>query len=117
MSSYKSRFSYGGRTEVGGRFAEWWEKKKLPQDSASDFIFVVPAEFAGRPDLIAVTVYGDSRLMWVVLQFNKIIDFTTELAAGTVLVLPTAERLQSLIGAKFSTAESTRTFVPGVVSR
>lgn len=33
--------------------------------------YQVPVQYAGRPDLIAIDVYNDANLFWVILAFNN----------------------------------------------
>lgn len=91
-----SRYTYGGTTEVDGSFIQWWERKKISQDP-SDFIYTLEKIYEGRPDMLASVLYNDSSLWWVILQFNNILDLETEFIEGTILRLPTAERIQNSI--------------------
>lgn len=87
-----SRMVAGGTTDQVGNFLGWWEKKNIPKDELDDGKFTVTVEFAFRPDKIAYYVYGREDFMWLVLQYNDIIDINEELATGAVLVLPSYSR-------------------------
>lgn len=57
-------------------YAKWTEEgifKNRPSDSLI-YKYQVPNSEAGRPDRIALTIYGDSKLDWVLLAFNNVKD-------------------------------------------
>ena len=88
------RYSHGGTTDVLSNRLGWWERtnfKKLPMDIK----MVVTKRYAGRPDLVAYDVYGRTTLMWVVLQYNTILDIAEDFVEGTQITLPTRSRLFS----------------------
>lgn len=92
----KSRYVLGGKTESIPTRVGWWERKPIPT-SDSDVEIVIGKKYARRPDLIAYDFYGSASLMWVVLQFNNIIDINTELVEGSTISLPTKVRLYTQI--------------------
>lgn len=96
FSSKNSRYTYGGITEESARFVEWWERVKIPPD-VTDKYYVMEKQYEGRPDLLGTMLYGDPSLTWVVLQFNGILDPVTELVEGTVLRVPTLERVKKTL--------------------
>lgn len=50
--------------------------------------FMVNQETAGRPDLIANTIYGTPLLEWVVIMFNNPINTLGFPKSGTTIKLP-----------------------------
>lgn len=88
----KSRYVQGGETEEFQKRLGIWDRKTIPYRD-DDITHVVSNEEAGRPDLISYNVYGTPDLMWLVLQFNNILDPTLELDVDTELRLPTPERV------------------------
>ena len=64
-------------------------------EGSMDIKMVVTKRYAGRPDLVAYDVYGRTTLMWVVLQYNTILDITEDFVEGTQITLPTRSRLFS----------------------
>jgi hypothetical protein len=92
LNEKNGRYVLGGNTEVSVWAIEWWEKKTLPSDP-TDFAYFVERKYEARPDLIALTFYGDSNLWWVIAQYNSIIDPLAELVEGQLLFLPTPERV------------------------
>lgn len=71
-----TRFSKTERIDYNGvnTYGRWKPYRflttKLPDSSIG--VFEVTASFAGRPDLIAYSLYGVSQLDWVLLAFNNI---------------------------------------------
>lgn len=81
------RYILGGSTEVSAKFIEWWNKQVVPRDP-SDVLYMLEAKYVGRLDLLAYTFYGDPGLIWIILQYNNILDPDTELIAGYPLLIP-----------------------------
>lgn len=97
------RYSQGGSTEIVGNRIGWWERKNFPK-STMDVSIVITKRYAHRPDLVAYDMYGKTSLMWVVLQYNTILDVMEDFTEGTVIRLPSRSRLFSqLLTGKTST--------------
>lgn len=95
-----SRVVLGGTIDVldDGKVLGWWEKNEFPTNQNDDVNFVITSEYECRPDKISYYMYGREDLMWLVLQYNNIIDINEELVAGKTLVLPSYQRaLYSLV--------------------
>lgn len=91
-NNHKSRYTQGGLTDRYPNRLGWWERREIPKDD-SDITLIITSAEDRRPDLIAFNMYGQPGLMWVVLQFNNIVDVETELTTGTEIRLPTQRRL------------------------
>lgn len=102
-----SRYVSGGITEVNSQALEWWERNKFQQD-ASDRTYVVEARFNGRLDLIATSFLENSRLWWIIAQYNSILDPFNEIVEGRVLYIPTISRVQQMLNGKLGGVDSTR---------
>lgn len=100
------RYSQGGSTEVVGNRIGWWERKNFPK-STMDVSIVITKRYAHRPDLVAYDMYGKTTLMWVVLQYNAILDVMEDFTEGTVITLPSRSRLFS----ELLTGKASTTFV------
>lgn len=87
-----SRYAVGGTSTIVGDRIGWWERTIFPT-SPLDVEITVTRKYVGRPSKLAYDLYGKDGLMWFVLQYNNIIDITTDFAEGTVLILPTKARL------------------------
>lgn len=88
----KSRYVQGGTTEELEKSLGWWERKIIPRRD-DDIAYVIPVDKVGRPDLISYEIYGTPDLMWLILQYNNILDPTLEMDAGVELFLPTPSRV------------------------
>lgn len=94
-----SRYVAGGATETADGFIEWWERFNFPKDS-SDRVYIVENFCENRLDLIASVFYKESRYAWFLAQYNNILDPFSEVTAGRVLLIPTADRVALLLGSK-----------------
>jgi hypothetical protein len=90
------RYQYGGNTEQKGPWIGYWDGSILSTD-VTDFTISIGAKYEKKPWLLAYDLYGSATLMWVVLQYNGIIDVDREFLSGLVLTLPTKSRLNSQI--------------------
>jgi len=88
----KGRYGYGGGTVDYGSRLGWWERTNIPQ-SFTDSTIILTSKYAKRPDLLAYELYGTSTLMWLILQFNNIIDPDTEFVEGASIRVPTKSRV------------------------
>ena len=87
-----SRYVWGGITTTHTDRAGWWERRELPL-SADDIIFTITRAYNQRPDLVAYDLYGKAKLQTLVLQYNNILDPTTEFVTGKQIRLPTQSRV------------------------
>lgn len=51
-------------------------------------VAIIPEGMTGRPDLLALQVYGDESLWWAIMLANRIDDAKTELVAGRKVFVP-----------------------------
>lgn len=93
-----SRYVLGGVTETSGRFAEWWERKKIPAGT-DDKYYILEKMYENRPDLLSYAVYNDTKLWWIILQYNNILDPLTEFVAGAILRIPNKDRVMAFLEA------------------
>lgn len=94
LSKRNSRLLQGGDTEINGDKLGWWDKA-ITQTDISDGIFTITPQFSGRPYYLAEVLYGRSDLEWVILQYNNIVDVTTEFVTGNILTLPHPQRIRT----------------------
>lgn len=93
MDSRHSRYVMGGETDVYDTRLGWWERRPMKfQDD--DIIITLDRRLANRPDIISDDVYGTPAYMWLVLQYNTIMDPIEELVVGATIRLPKPNRLQ-----------------------
>lgn len=106
----KGRYVHGGTTEVSNGKIEFWESRQF-QESDDDKVYVIEEIFDRRPDKLAYVLYEDSRLWWIICQYNNIIDVHDEFVTGKELLIPVKERVirEFLTGTQGGT-QSTREF-------
>lgn len=83
----------------------WYTNKlklrTIPKDN-SDYEFIITNEYANKPGKASFDIYGDSLLKWVFLVTNRSLfpknDIINEFTVGKILLIPTKERLLSMIG-------------------
>lgn len=102
-----SRYVQGGTTEEGPIGLEWWNRFNFSRDS-SDIQYIIESKFNHRPDLISNFFYEDPLLWWFIAQYNNILDPFAEMTAGTIINIPTKERMQLLMIQKVGSIPSTR---------
>lgn len=73
-------------------------RKKLKLEPGDNDIFVkITSEFINRPDKVAFTAYGDTKLWWVIYEFNNISDPFFDLKLEQIIRLPSKDRLLEAI--------------------
>jgi hypothetical protein len=93
ITTRDGRYVQGGDTDQLPDRLGWWERKLLTT-STSDIAVLIQPQFHQRPDKMAAVVYGKSSLMWLVLQYNNIIDVNVEFVTGATIMLPPPSRVQ-----------------------
>lgn len=88
----QSRYVQGGTVEVFPDRLGWWERKVFIV-TADDLFFTIDAVYNQRPDKLAYDLYGKATYIWLVLQYNNILDITTEFVQGKEIFLPTPQRV------------------------
>lgn len=91
-----SRFTKGGQTVLNKNMLGWWERR-IFTPHISDVSFELDMKYNKRPDLLAYDIYGTPALMWLVLQYNNILDINTEFVTGKTITLPTPTRVYTEI--------------------
>ena len=109
-----SRYVSGGTTEVNQTALEWWERQNFVSNS-DDSSYVVERQFAGRLDLIAATYLGEPRYWWLIAMHNNILDPYNEVVEGTVLFIPSQERVKNALSGKLGGVPSTRELPPVIL--
>lgn len=87
-----SRYVQGGTTNVYSNRLGWWERTTFTYD-VSDLYVLITKDYAHRPDRVAYDFYGKTSLMWLVLQYNNIVDPATEFVEGKQIRLPAPSRV------------------------
>jgi len=106
-----SRYVHGGVTETAGNRLEWHERLVIPPDE-TDISYIVENIYDRRPDMLASVFYNEPRYWLVIAQRNNILDPFSEMTAGTILNIPTKERLMTLLTGRTGGIDSTRATTP-----
>lgn len=86
------RYGFGGGTVDFDNRLGWWERTNFAP-STTDSTITLANKYNRRPDLLSYDVYGQSTLMWIILQYNNIIDVNTEFVSGATIILPSKTRV------------------------
>lgn len=89
----RSRYTQGGQTERFPTRLGWWTRRDLPR-STSDVKITLDLNYHRKPWLVAKDYLGSEQFVWVVLQYNNILDEIEEFVMGREITLPTKHRLQ-----------------------
>ena len=94
LDNAKGRYTQGGDTETFRKRLGWWERDldSLRRDDTDVQLTIAP-KYDKRPDLLAADYFGSALLMWMVLQYNHIVDINEEFVAGVRISLPTTQRV------------------------
>ena len=94
LDNAKGRYTQGGETEAFDQRLGWWERDLETLRQADDDLFIViQPQYNKRPDLLAADFYGSTLLMWMVLQFNNIVDINEEFITGKEIRMPSTQRV------------------------
>ena len=93
------RYSQGGLTDRLNNRLGWWERYPMPRQT-DDIVFTITKKYERRADLVAQQVYKQVSFMWLVLQYNNIVDINEELVVGKKLFLPTPQRVAVTIATR-----------------
>lgn len=86
-----SRYIKGGTVDNINK-PGFWTRTIFPK-SSDDITFILSDKYSQKPYLVAYDLYGTAELGWFVLQYNDIIDATTEFVSGKTITLPTPKKL------------------------
>lgn len=88
----RTRYEFGGTVENNAVGVGFWTRDTLPRRS-DDIYVILDERTALRPNLITHRVYGRDNLVWLLLQYNNILDPVAELVPGKQLALPHPTRI------------------------
>lgn len=91
-----SRYVNGGTTLVFPNRLGFWDRVVFPP-SDDDILFTITPQYNLRPNKLAFDTYGKDIYMWVILQYNNIVDINEEFITGAVIKLPSFQRLSLVI--------------------
>lgn len=100
MANFQPHSRYNNGTIATNREGKNFLVLRQPlnlKPDAGDVFVQVTQDMEKRPDIVAENAYGDPQLWWVIYEFNQIRDPFFNLPAGTLLRLPTLERVLAAI--------------------
>lgn len=93
-----SRYIQGGTSDVKKKKVGWWERRDIEKNQPDDIvIYSLPKCYENSPSLLAYDVYGRDDLVWLILQYNNIVDVIEEFTTGSTITLPSKNRLMTSI--------------------
>lgn len=92
MSAKQTRYAMGGTTADNQVGTGFWDRRNIQQQS-DDLFVVINSVTARFPHLITKQVYNRDNLLWLLLQYNNIIDPVGELIVGKTVRLPQPYRI------------------------
>jgi hypothetical protein len=109
VNDKNSRYVAGGVTEKGGIGIEWWEREEFSL-AEDDLLVEVDHSIEYRLDLIAHIYLGNSKLWWLIAQYNAILDPYGEVTVGKIVRIPSLTRLQNLLSGSLGGVKSQREY-------
>ena len=99
MARYSEMSPWGKTRIVNKDYLNVLEIRPVPK-SDDDVLYEIQPQFTHRPDLLAYSVYGSSKLWWVFAQRNpdSIEDPVYDFAPGVKIRLPKLSNLKSDLG-------------------
>ena len=99
MARYSEMSPWGKTRVVNKDYLNVLEIRPVPK-SDDDVLYEIQPQFTHRPDLLAYSVYGSSKLWWVFAQRNMdtIKDPVFDMVAGVKIFLPKGPTLRSVLG-------------------
>lgn len=94
------KYSLYKRTPQDGNFRGYYEHVTIPKDSRTDYTITVQKKYHQHPGVLANDLYGEKKLFWVFMYFNRdtIFDPIFDLKENMVITVPVRERLLSSLG-------------------
>jgi|TARA_B100000073_G_scaffold348296_1_gene366210 hypothetical protein len=88
MSQYKKNSPYG-TTRLVNDYLDIMSVPNLAYSDADEY-YTIETKYEKRPDLLAYSLYGDTRLWWVFIKRNMDVmeDPIADFKAGLVIRLP-----------------------------
>ena len=94
------KHSLYANTKSDGILRGYYEPIDIPHDEDTDIEYTVGLKYSHKPGLLAFDLYGDERLNWVFLYYNRdtLKDGIWDLNEGITILIPEKNRLLSYLG-------------------
>lgn len=98
MAEYKANSPYFA-TKQKSWYLQPMQFRSIPQDK-TDLHITIDSETENKPTIISENLYNTPAYWWVITMCNMDIirDSTRDLVSGTVIRLPTVDRLHQILG-------------------
>lgn len=99
MAKYSDKSPYSNTPVKNNQYLDVLTIRPVPARD-DDVLYTVQPQFTHRPDLLAYSVYGTSKLWWVFAQRNMDVlkDPVFDLIPGIQIYLPRQDKLQKFLG-------------------
>lgn len=99
MATYSNSSPYGKTKKVNNQYLDVLTIRPVPSNT-DDIRYMIEAQYAYRPDLLAYDLYGDRNLWWVFAQRNMDIikDPVYDMEPGVEIFIPQGESLFRTLG-------------------
>jgi hypothetical protein len=88
-----NRYDTGGVTEQFNNGNGFWKRTDFTK-SYDDISITINKRYSTKPWMVSYDYYNNPNLGWFVLQYNDILDVTSEFVIGKTIKIPTANRLK-----------------------
>ncbi len=88
----KTRFNFGGTVEQNAIGVGFWTRRDFQQRD-DDLRVQLNEQTATRLNIITKKLYGKDNLVWLLLQYNNILDPAEELVPGKIIRMPHPSRI------------------------
>lgn len=92
-----SRSSPYYKTQIIDDYRDILKMPSMPMDDNDEY-YTIESKFDRRPDLLAYSLYGNTRLWWVFARrnMNEIKDPIRDFRAGVTIRVPSADTLSTI---------------------
>lgn len=84
-------------TKIINRFLTYYVHRSVPPHRLDALIILNDGRYVNRPDLLAIDLYGNEDLFWIIPVRNGLQDPVFDLKLGETFVVPHPSFVQELI--------------------
>ena len=98
--AYTPRYSTSSpysATNIVGRYMTYYVHRRIPPHELDRFVRIKFERYVHRPDLLALDLYGDDNLWWVIPVRNGLQDPVFDIEMGSLLIVPDPSHVRSII--------------------
>ena len=91
VTTARTRYTTGGTVETNSVGIGFWTRATFPK-AADDIEVELTEQTASRLNILTKQLYGRDNLVWLVWQYNNILDPVAEIYPGRIIKLPNPAR-------------------------